>query len=139
MAYVLFGRKFPEKASRVKHFYSLTFRHWPAAVSACKLHAEGKKKKKESSNEPCQSLHSKTWPILSNIMTHLRRSVEEIEVMLTKSSDREVQKNHNKVKPIVDTVILLGRLGLPFGGHRDDSQYHPNVGEYLSGGVGNFI
>ena len=37
------------------------------------------------------------------------------------------------------TVILLGRLGLAFRGHRDDSQFHPNVGEYSSGGVGNFV
>ena len=42
-----------------------------------KVHAEGKKKKKESSNEPWQSLHSKTWPILSNIMAHLIGSGEE--------------------------------------------------------------
>ena len=139
MACVLFGHKFPEKGSIVKYFYSRPFRYWPAAVSACKVHDEGKKKNKESSNEPCKSLHSKTWPILSNIMAHLKGSGEEIEVMLTKNSDKEVQKNRNKLKPIVDTVILLGRLGLPFRGHRDDSQYHLNVGEYPSGGVGNFI
>ena len=30
-------------------------------------------------------------------------------------------------------------MGLPFRGHWDDSIYHPNVGEYSSGGVGNFI
>ena len=110
----------------------------PEAVSACKVHAEGKNKKKESSNEPCQSLHSKTLSIPSNIMAHLKGSDDEIKVILTKSSDKEVQKNHNKLKSIADTVILLGRLGLPFG-HRDDSQYHPNAGEHSSGGVGNFI
>ena len=54
LACVLFGHKFPEKASRVKSFYSQPLNHWPAAVSACKVHAEGKKKKKESSNVPCQ-------------------------------------------------------------------------------------
>ena len=75
-------------------------------------------------------------------MTHLQGSSEEIEDMLTKRSDREVQKNRNKLKPIVDTVILLGRLGLlfrAFRGHRDDCQYHLNVGEYSGGGVDNFI
>ena len=55
--------------------------------------------------------------------------------MLTKSSDKKVQKNHIKLKPIADTIILLGRLGLPFRGHRDDSQHHSNAEEYL----GNFI
>ena len=34
---------------------------------------------------------------------------------------------------------MLGRLGLPFRGHRDDSKYCANVGEYSGGGVGNFI
>ena len=33
----------------------------------------------------------------------------------------------------------MGRLGLPFRGHRDDSQYFQNVGKYSSGGVGNLI
>ena len=36
---VLFGHKFPEKASRIKSFYSQPFRYWSIAVSACKLHA----------------------------------------------------------------------------------------------------
>ena len=34
---------------------------------------------------------------------------------------------------------MLGRLGLSFRGHRDDSQYHPNVGEFSSGGMGTFV
>ena len=72
-------------------------------------------------------------------MVHLKGSGEEIEFMLTKSSDNDVNKNRNKLNPIVDTVILLGRLGLSFRGHRDDSQYHPNVGEFSSGGMGTFV
>ena len=72
-------------------------------------------------------------------MAHLKGSGEEIEVMLTKNSNKEVQKNRKKLKPIVDKVILLGKLGLPFRGHRDDSQYQQNVGEYSSGGAGNFV
>ena len=72
-------------------------------------------------------------------MAHLKGSGEEIEAMLTKSFDKEIQKNCSKLKPINDSVILLGRLGPPFRGHRDDSHHHPNAGEYSSGGVGNFI
>ena len=44
-----------------------------------------------------------------------------------------------RIAPIIDTVILLGRLGLAFKGHRDDSQFHPNVCEYSTGGVGNVV
>ena len=68
-------------------------------------------------------------------MAHLKDSGEDIELLLTKGSGKKVQKNHIKLKPIADTIILLGRLGLPFRGHRDDSQYHSNAEEYL----GNFI
>ena len=50
-----------------------------------------------------------------------------------------LEKNRKRLAPIIDTVILLGRLGLAFRGHRDDSQFRANVGEYSSGGVGNFV
>ena len=33
----------------------------------------------------------------------------------------------------------MGRLGLPFRGHREDSNYHPQIGEHSTGGVGNFV
>ena len=42
LACILFHHEFPEKASRVKNVYSQPFRQWPAPVSACKVHAEGK-------------------------------------------------------------------------------------------------
>ena len=35
--------------------------------------------------------------------------------------------------------MLLGRLGITFRRHRDDSQFNLNVGKYSSGGVGNFV
>ena len=41
--------------------------------------------------------------------------------------------------PIIDTIITLERLCLPFRGHRNDPKYNPNVGEYLTGGVSNFV
>ena len=78
---VLFGHKFPEK-TWVKKFYFQPSRQWSTAVSICKIHVEGKIKKKDDSNEPRQLSHSKIWPILSNIMAHLKDSGEEIEVML---------------------------------------------------------
>ena len=33
----------------------------------------------------------------------------------------------------------MGRLDLHFRGHYDDSKYHPKVGEYSTGRVGNFV
>ena len=51
----------------------------------------------------------------------------------------EVYENRKILPPIIDTVILLGKLGLVFREHRYDSQFYPNVGEYSSGGVGYFL
>ena len=39
-------------------------------------------------------------------------------------------ENREKLVPIIDTIKLCGRLGLPLVGHRDDSQYHPKVDTY---------
>ena len=35
--------------------------------------------------------------------------------------------------------MLLGRLGITFRTHRDDSQFNLNLGKYSGGGVGNFL
>ena len=40
---------------------------------------------------------------------------------------------------MTDTNITLGRFGLPFPGHHDDSKHHPKVGEYSTSGVSNFV
>ena len=40
---------------------------------------------------------------------------------------------------IIDTIILCGRQCLPLRGHRDDSQYHAEVGELSDGRIGNFL
>ena len=65
--------------------------------------------------------------------------VEEIDLMIERNCKKEVEENRKRLAPIIDTVILLGRLGLTFRGNRDDSQFHPNVGKYSSGGVGSFV
>ena len=64
--------------------------------------------------------------------------VKEIE-MIDENCKNEVEENRKRFAPIIDTVIFLGTLGLAIRGHRDDSQFHPNVGEYSSGGLGNFV
>ena len=50
-----------------------------------------------------------------------------------------IKENRSKLKPIIETVIFLGRNGLPFRGHRDTSQYHPETGTYGEERVGLFI
>ena len=50
-----------------------------------------------------------------------------------------VEENRKVLAPITDTILTLGRLGMPFSGHHDDSKYHPKVGEYSTGRVGNLV
>ena len=51
----------------------------------------------------------------------------------------KVAENRKKLVPIVQAIIYSGRQGHALRGHRDDSQYHGEVGEFSSGRVGNFI
>ena len=48
----------------------------------------------------------------------------------SEDSPSEFEENHRELAAIIDVIITLERLGLPFHGHCGDSKYHPNVGEY---------
>lgn len=65
--------------------------------------------------------------------------IQPIDVMISENRRTKIAENRKKLLPIVDTIITCGRLGISFRGHRDDSQYHPEVGSFSRGGVGNFI
>ena len=94
---VLFGFKFPPKASWIKNLYSQLFRHWPAAVSTFKIHVSSKKK--EKSNKPVQSLHSQAWPILEAVLCNMKGLVEEIDLMIVKNCKKEVKENRKRLVP----------------------------------------
>ena len=137
-SYVLFGHDFPTKASRDKNLFSQLFRAWPSAVSYFRAHCEDKKKNNPS-HDSVQSLHFSTWPKLEAIFSQIKGSSHEINLLCDRKYKHEVEENRKILVPIIDTIVTLGRLGLPFRGHRDDSKYHPKVGEYSTGGVGNFV
>ena len=131
----LFGHDFPTKASCVKNLFPQPFRAWPSAVSHFKGHCEGKKKEIYASHESVQSLHFSTCPKLEAIFSQIKGSSHKINLLCNrkyKKYKHEVEENREVLVP-----ITLGRLGLLFRGHRDDSRYHSQVGEYSTGGVGN--
>lgn len=82
-------------------FYSQPFTHWPAGVSACQAHAQGRKLTPMSQANHSIAKHG----ILSDIIAHVKGSGEEIEVMLGTKSDEDVQNNWKKLKLIIDILI----------------------------------
>ena len=69
----------------------------------------------------------------------MKRNFEDVDEMLDRQFKFEVSENRKILRSITDTIIFLGRQGLTLRGYRDDSQYHPDVGEYSKGSAGNFI
>ena len=98
-----------------------------------------KNQKIDPSHESVQSLHFSTWPKLEAIFSQIKGSSHEINLLCDRKYKHEVEENRKILVPIIDTIVTLGRLGLPFRGPPDDSEYHPKVGEYSTGGVGNFV
>ena len=110
-----------------------------SAVSYFNSYFEGKKKKTDPSHESVKNLHFSTWAKREAIFSQIKGSSHEINLLCDRKYKHEIEENRKVLAPIIDTIITLGRLGLPSRGHRDDSKYHPKVGEYSTGGVGNFV
>ena len=84
-------------------------------------------------------IHQCTSSVFSSFTNNARGKTQPIDVMIDTTLRKKIADNRIFLSPIVDTIILCGRLSLPLRGHRDDSSYHPEVGRYSKGGVGNFI
>ena len=65
--------------------------------------------------------------------------MEDVDEILDRQFKFEVSENKKILRSIIDTIIFLGRQGLTLREHRENSQYHPDVGEFSTGTVSNFI
>ena len=115
-------------ASWVKNLFSHSFRAWPSAVSYFRAHCEGKKKKIDPSHES-ESFYFSACNKLAAIFSQIKGSSHEVNLLCNRKYKNEVDENCKVYTPITDTITTLGRLGLPFRGHHDDSKYHLKVGE----------
>ena len=86
-----------------------------------------------------RTLRKDTLALLYSVQEKMERNLEDVDEMLDRQFKFEVSENRKILRSIIDTIIFLGRQGLALRGHRDDSQYHADVGEYSTGSVGNFI
>lgn len=98
-----------------------------------------KKKKKISdpSYECIQSLHFSTWLKIEAFFPQTKGSSHEIDLLYDWKYKNEIDENCKA--PTIDTIITLERLDLPFHVHCAVSKYHLKVGEYSTGGIGDFI
>ena len=69
----------------------------------------------------------------------MKRHLEDVDEILDSQFKFEVSENRKILKSILNTITFLQRQSLALRGHRDDSQYHLDVGEHSTGSVGNFI
>ena len=53
----------------------------------------------------------------------MQQNTSSIDVQLDSSRKNQIQQNREKLRPIVDAVILCVRLNIPLRGHRDDSKH----------------
>ena len=129
---VLFGDIFCSKATKINRLFSEPLRRWNDAAFTFKKHAG-----QGTGGE--MGLHASTFPMLTALLAQMSGATQPIEVILDTNVKREIEENRDKLASIADAVLYCGRLGLPLRGHRDDSKYHPEVGQYSTGGVSNFI
>ena len=125
---VLFGDKFPSKLGKIKKLFSDPVVYWPDAKATFSRHVG-----------VVSGLHRETTNMLTIFLSNMSGKTQPINVLLNINAQKLIAENRNKLVPIVDTIRLCGRLCIPLRGHRDDSQYHPQVGSYSQGGVGNFV
>ena len=83
---------------------------WPSATSKLKLHINNNGHKKALE----QILHTKQT---------MKDPTKAINVMMNKAQSELIKRNRARLIPIIASVIYLGRQGLAFRGHRDDSKY----------------
>ncbi|XP_057307823.1 zinc finger MYM-type protein 1-like isoform X2 [Hydractinia symbiolongicarpus] len=124
---VLFGHKFSSKLSKIKKLFSEPFKYWPDACANFVKH------------ESSTGLHAYTSATFTSFMANYFGNSQPIDVLLDTNHQKKITENRKKLIPIVQAIIYSGRQGHALRGHRDDSQYHGELGEFSGGRVGNFV
>ena len=123
----LFGSSIPNSRAGSLKLVSRPFSNWKNA-------------KRDFNNHQDSGLHKASTIIMSEVINRSVSKSLSINIQIDNVRRSIIEENRKKLYPIVKTILLCGRNDLPLRGHRDDSQYHPTIGEFSkSSGVGNFI
>ena len=71
-----------------------------------------------------------------NFLKHCTHPSASIAKRLEQVNQQTASENRERLVPIIKTIILCGRLGIPLRGHRDDGKLKTD--EAASGIQGNF-
>ena len=99
------------KGCKVKLLRTDPVRSSPSAVCDFKRHAEGNRKKKI--HDKNRTLYKDTSALLYSVQETMKRNLEDDDEMLDRQLKFEVSENRKILRSIIDTIIFLGRLGLP--------------------------
>ena len=84
-------------------------------------------------------VHSESMKNYSRFLNEMTGKVLQVNVQVVQRSE-QTKKNNRILLSINELLKTAERMGIPLRGHRDDSQYHPEVGEPAThAGVGNFV
>ena len=84
-------------------------------------------------------IHSKSMKNNSSFLNEIAGKLVPVNVQLIQASE-QTKKTNIILLSITDVLKTAGQMGIPLRGHRDDSQYHAEVGEPAThSGVSNFV
>jgi len=64
--------------------------------------------------------------VADNFMTTYNNPKKEVINFINTERKKQVEENRNRLKPIVESIIFLGRQNIPFRGHRDHGNFFEN-------------
>jgi len=125
----LFSQKAPQRSQKVTTLVSKPAKASNDSASNFKKH-EGAK----------DGLHSFCVEYMTFFLNNYSGKSFKISAIVDNMRVQKIKENRSLLVPIIDTILLCGRLGLPFRGHRDSSSTYPKCGQLaVTSGVGNFI
>ena len=113
---VLFGGESSHNASKLQYLYSLPLTYWKTALQ------------KFSEHEQKSPIHLTATLKASNFLSCMRNNTRCISVQFDTKVMSHVTLNRDKLKPIVDVIILCGKQNIALRGHRDDAKYCDEAG-----------
>lgn len=122
---VLFSDKVVTKETQLVH---LPYKTWRDAHGGFRRHVNAE-----------AGIHSKSMKNYGNFLKEMAGQVAPVNVQVVQTTT-QTKKNAKILISIIDTIKTVARMGIALRGHRDDSQYLPEVEEPAThGGVGNFV